>query len=630
MITFTSTGIQSFEYSYDELANMTDRYDHLHKINDLSLHEHFTYDNRNQLKTITKNGVLQCEMLYDGLGSIYLKTDVGDLNCIAAGNPYQLTEIIPNLQINPAYKTDEHITYTDFNKVDTITTAQYLLEIKYGLGNERLSQKSYSKNGQTQTLLSEKTYVAGLAEIVELSDGSSKTINYISSPEGLVAVEISQSSGSKEWYWVFTDHLGSITSLVRESDGQKFEMSFDAWGNRRDPATWVNYTTTLPDFIIDRGFTGHEHYDEFGLINMNGRVYDPVIARFLSPDSYIQAPGLAQNYNGYIYCLNNPLRYTDPDGDFVILAAIILGAYLGGSSINGTFNPLEWDYSDPATYGGIIVGGLAGWAGASVGMAAGASALASGATAIEAGIAAGMTGGIVTGAINGTGLTALSGGNLEDMFAGMVQGAVMGGFAGAASGGTGALIGDFSGVTGGGFKNAMYEIGHSIMKGGSQGLASGGVMAAMNQDASYLWKGATFGAIIGGGMSTLRIATMGAAFIPDPDTYCELENFGQVYRRGSLFTPRGAGITLGRNVVVKLTGNTDYDRYLLHHETGHLSQINDMGVFKFYSRTIREYIKIGLNNVYGTSGTLENNAEWYSYQKLGYYYGWRGISYSFP
>lgn len=147
----------------------------------------------------------------------------------------------------------------------------------------------------------------------------------------MAAIEISSSTGSKEWYWVFTDHLGSITSLVRESDGQKFEMSFDAWGNRRDPATWVNYTTTLPDFIIDRGFTGHEHYDEFGLINMNGRVYDPVIARFLSPDSYVQAPELAQNYNGYVYCLNNPLIYTDPSGEIVWFVPIIIGAAVFGT-----------------------------------------------------------------------------------------------------------------------------------------------------------------------------------------------------------------------------------------------------------------------------------------------------------
>ena len=68
------------------------------------------------------------------------------------------------------------------------------------------------------------------------------------------------------------------------------------------------------DFIFDRGYTGHEHLDAFGLINMNGRVYDPYIGRFLSPDPLVQQPGNLQNYNRYSYVLNNPLKYTDPSG----------------------------------------------------------------------------------------------------------------------------------------------------------------------------------------------------------------------------------------------------------------------------------------------------------------------------
>jgi RHS repeat-associated protein len=48
------------------------------------------------------------------------------------------------------------------------------------------------------------------------------------------------------------------------------------------------------------GFTGNEHLDEFGLINMNGRIYDPAIAMFLSPDNYVQMPFSTQGYNRYI------------------------------------------------------------------------------------------------------------------------------------------------------------------------------------------------------------------------------------------------------------------------------------------------------------------------------------------
>ncbi len=200
-----------------------------------------------------------------------------------------------------------------------ITSNGYEIEIQYGLNQQRISQKLFSGTGADREFVKEKQFLSGLAEKTIFADNTTETINYITSPEGLTAIEVIANTGNREWYWVFTDHLGSITTLLRESDGQKFEMSYDAWGNRRDPATWINYTTTQPEFIIDRGFTGHEHLDIFGLINMNGRVYDPVAARFLSPDPYIQAPGMPQNYNGYIYCFNNPLRYTDPSGNFFVL-----------------------------------------------------------------------------------------------------------------------------------------------------------------------------------------------------------------------------------------------------------------------------------------------------------------------
>jgi RHS repeat-associated protein len=63
-----------------------------------------------------------------------------------------------------------------------------------------------------------------------------------------------------------------------------------------------------------RGFTGHEHLPEFGLINMNGRMYDPLIGRMLSPDNFVQSPCYSQSYNRYSYCWNNPLKFTDHSG----------------------------------------------------------------------------------------------------------------------------------------------------------------------------------------------------------------------------------------------------------------------------------------------------------------------------
>jgi RHS repeat-associated protein len=72
-----------------------------------------------------------------------------------------------------------------------------------------------------------------------------------------------------------------------------------------------------------------EYLLEFGLINMNGRMYDPLVGRFLSPDPYVQYPGYTQSYNRYSYCLNNPLKYTDPTGEFIIIDSWLVGFFKG-------------------------------------------------------------------------------------------------------------------------------------------------------------------------------------------------------------------------------------------------------------------------------------------------------------
>ena len=114
--------------------------------------------------------------------------------------------------------------------------------------------------------------------------------------------------------YVYTDRLGSPVALANASNAVLERYALDPWGQRRNPTNW-----SLPDnrtsWRMNRGFTGHEMLDKFGIINMNGRVYDPLTAQFFSPAPYIQAPGNWLNYNRYSYCLNNPLLFTDPTGE---------------------------------------------------------------------------------------------------------------------------------------------------------------------------------------------------------------------------------------------------------------------------------------------------------------------------
>ena len=142
--------------------------------------------------------------------------------------------------------------------------------------------------------------------------------------------------------------------------------------NRMSASDWT-LAQDGSNFAFRRGFTGHEHYDHFGIINMNARLYDPVIGRFFSPDPQVQDPFSTQGFNRYSYCGNNPVMCVDEDGEsFLLIAAcagVAIGMYSGGMLANGgELKPWEWDYSSGRTWGymlgGAIVGGLSGCAGA--------------------------------------------------------------------------------------------------------------------------------------------------------------------------------------------------------------------------------------------------------------------------
>ena len=118
------------------------------------------------------------------------------------------------------------------------------------------------------------------------------------------------------------DHLGSVTAMsdeVGHIDGAGPSaniMAYDPWGTRRNPDETAADPASFDQQVGRREFTGQETIPNVGLINMNGRVYDPAMARFLTPDPNVQSPDELQSYNRYSYLLNNPLRYTDPTGYF--------------------------------------------------------------------------------------------------------------------------------------------------------------------------------------------------------------------------------------------------------------------------------------------------------------------------
>jgi RHS repeat-associated protein len=154
-------------------------------------------------------------------------------------------------------------------------------------------------------------------------------------------------------------------------DQQRIKMeyaSYDAWGRHRHPTTW-SYTVHNPfgmggsNDITLRGYTFHEHLHHFSLINMNGRLYDYVLGRMLSPDNYVQSPNSSQSFNRYSYCWNNPLKYTDPSGEIVWMVPIVAAAVFGTGNLlvqasNGEIN--SWGDGFKAFGSGALAGAAIG------------------------------------------------------------------------------------------------------------------------------------------------------------------------------------------------------------------------------------------------------------------------------
>ncbi len=149
-------------------------------------------------------------------------------------------------------------------------------------------------NGQTKVAI----YIGGnpyTADIVALKDFAQTAVTY---------------------HYLHKDYLGNLLALTDAQGIAKEQRHFDPWGNLvLLKVNGTKITPTMAGRLLDRGYTGHEHLWSVGLIHMNGRLYDPLLRRFLQADEHIQEPYNTQNYNRYGYVLNNPLLYNDPSGE---------------------------------------------------------------------------------------------------------------------------------------------------------------------------------------------------------------------------------------------------------------------------------------------------------------------------
>ena len=394
-----------------------------------ALDEIFTYDDNNRLVEWTnpKTGGVSSNK-YDIKGRIVENDQLGVIQFGNTNKVYQPTgaKLSTIGKQNYLNAQIQRVIYNENNDPLYIQSKKWDVRFEYGLTNMR-QMVTYGQaapvgnNGTIEDFATSnwegeftKYYNEdGSIEIVHNNTtGEEKHILYIGGTpyeSNIVYLKnFTQSNGS--YKFLHKDYLGSILAISDEEGNLVQETHFDAWG--RLAAGGTN--------LLDRGYTSHEHFDDIGIIHMNGRLYDPLLRRFLNADENIQDPYNTQVYNKYAYVINNPLIYNDPSGeifgiDDLIISAIIIGAMISaGTYAVQAFLSGSWNWLDFAR--SLFVGIFTSAATAGIGPIFSAS-----------GFWAAVGNGAILGAISG-GVTATMNGT--NFIQGVLTGAIMGGIIG--------------------------------------------------------------------------------------------------------------------------------------------------------------------------------------------------------
>ncbi len=334
--------------------------------------ESLTYDNLHRVLSRTVNTAanlsgsltLSESYAYDDNGNLLSKGNVGYYQYNVANKPNRLAGIWQNSNFsgtkhytfsydNNGNVTDDgkrSFTYTSFDKPSRITQGTNTTDFSYGPARELYKRVDVRAGQTTSTLM-----IDGIYEQVTLPSGVVEHKYSVGD-----AVVTKRSNGVNATNYVHKDHLGSTIAVTKADGNILQQFIYDPWGKQytvyTDTISMMNFTSEA----TSKGYTGHEMVNDFDVIHMGGRTYNPVLGRFMQADPHIQFAGNLQSYNRYSYVMNIPMKYTDPSGYFLVgifkkywrqIAAIAISFYMG---------PWAAGYFNSAVVGGAVTGFVAG------------------------------------------------------------------------------------------------------------------------------------------------------------------------------------------------------------------------------------------------------------------------------
>ena len=337
-------------YTWDKLTgNLTSR-----NINGTSYA--YTYDDLDRLTEVVHDGEAQLSMEYAANGNILSKSDIGSYTYNPADKPHAVQEID---YVEGAFTGDNASTYFGLNgKPEQVCSnhGRRWQTFFYGPDDEKWGGNIIDPDDpETKEWDIDHIYWDNYECVMK--DNHFREYYFLDND--VIIIRDSYNDGDPycwlehpatvEIYQAVTDHLGSIIAVYDKSQRKVYEASYDAWGRQ---------TVTLDEIELYRGYTGHENIGRTELVHMDGRMYDSSTGRFLSPDNYVQLPENSQSFNRYSYCINNPLKYTDPSGEIFGIDDALLAGIMFAVVPNVISNLASGDNGWAAVGKGILSGAM--------------------------------------------------------------------------------------------------------------------------------------------------------------------------------------------------------------------------------------------------------------------------------
>ncbi len=338
--------VEDVRYLYDPNGNLRQRNNPRH-----DRLEDFTYDPLDRLETVTTRtlstgAVASSTYGYDAIGNITSHPTLGSYSYQhpdAVSRPHAVATAGPNSYLYDGngnqYRREGpgipggavDIQYTAFDMPKRLATPTQTHEIKYDADQLRVL-----KTGPQATTI----YAGDLYERRTSGTPGSAAHKYLIHVGGRQVAQVDRSENggaitATAQSFLHDDLLGSPHVITDAAGIVIHQQQFEPFGNSDSPTGFITGN-------VSTGFTGHEHDPELGLINMQGRLYDPGIGRFITADPFIQSLYWSQGLNRYSYVANNPLNFTDPTGFYFPNKPPVPTGTSGGESGNGPkCNPVD-------------------------------------------------------------------------------------------------------------------------------------------------------------------------------------------------------------------------------------------------------------------------------------------------